>query len=69
MFKRIHEIISNEYMFVNMIYSKQFQEFNVLSYLDAFQLKQLKRVFDIPDPGAEDGDLYFEWRESKCISL
>ena len=56
-------------MFVDMIYSKYFQEFNVLSYLDAFQLKQLKHVFDIPDPGAEDGDVYFEWREGKHISL
>ena len=52
-------------MFVDMICSKQFQEFNVLSYLDAFQLKQLKHVFDIPDPGAEDDDAYFEWREGK----
>ena len=49
----------------NMMYSKSFQEFNVLSYLDSFQLKQLKHVFDIPDPGAEDGDVYFEWREGK----
>ena len=34
-----------------------------MSYFDAINLKYLKDVFDIPDPGVEDKAVYYEWKQ------